>query len=707
MLPTLTDARRALRTYFGYDQFRPLQEEIIARLLEGGDAIVLMPTGGGKSITFQLPALLRPGMAVVVSPLIALMKDQVEALRANGVAAAYYNSSQTGAEQAALVEDILLAEVKLLYVSPEKVVSPEFLNLLRQVKISLIAIDEAHCISQWGHDFRPEYTQLAWLRGQFPGVPVIALTATADKTTRQDIARQLDLRDPEVFVASFDRPNLSLSVLPGRNRMAQILDFLRLRPGQSGIIYCLSRKATEDIAARLRARGYAAAHYHAGMPADQRAQTQEDFINDRVPIICATIAFGMGIDKSNVRWIIHYNMPKNLEGYYQEIGRAGRDGLPSDTLLFHSYRDVLTLREFIAESGQPELAQAKLARMEEYANAQICRRRILLNYFGEPMEQDCGNCDVCQNPPQRIDGTILAQKALSALIRLREEVGMNMLVDVLRGSNRKEIREKGYDQIKTYGAGSDLSQGDWQHCMVQFLQMGLIEIAYDQGHTLRVTEAGRAVLFDGARVELVRPERTRTRRPEPQAKPLSLREAFEEGLFEALRGLRKALATQEKVPPYVVFSDATLREMCQECPLSLTAMSRISGVGTRKEARYGPAFVEAIAGYLRDFEAQGQKLPPSRTAAASYAWHLQGLGCEEIAQRRQLKATTIGGHLLKYWEAGEVLNEKVLFPTGELARIHQAMENLGARDGLRDVYDHFHESIPYYRLRLAAALTGA
>ena len=706
MSVTLDDARRALRTYFGYDQFRPLQAEIIGRLLEGQDCIVLMPTGGGKSLCFQIPALLRRGMAVVVSPLIALMKDQVEALRANGVAAAYYNSSQSQAEQAALVEEILLAEIKLLYVSPEKVVSPDFLNLLRQVKVSLFAIDEAHCISEWGHDFRPEYTQLAWLRGQFPGVPVAALTATADKTTRQDIARQLDLRDPQVFVASFDRPNLSLTVRPGQNRLPQILDFLRLRPGQSGIIYCLSRRATEELAGRLQAKGYAAAAYHAGMEDHARARAQEDFINDRVPIICATIAFGMGIDKSNVRWVIHYNLPKNLEGYYQEIGRAGRDGLPSDTLLFYSYRDVLRLREFLAESGQPELQAAKLARMEEYAQARICRRRILLHYFGEPLEQDCGNCDVCQNPPQRIDGTILAQKALSALLRLREEVGMNMLVDVLRGSTRKEIREKGYDQIKTYGAGSDLSQADWQHCMVQFLQLGLLEIAYDQGHRLRVTPAGRAVLFDGARVELVRPERAELRTAEPVAKPASLREAFEEWLFERLRGLRRELADREQVPPYVVFSDATLREMCRECPLSLAAISRISGVGARKEARYGPAFVAAIAAGLRDYEAGGEKLPPPRTAQATYAWHLQGLRCEEIATQRGIKADTVGSHLLKMWEAGEVLDERLLFAPGELDRIHQGLTRMGTAEGFKPVFTYFEEAIPYYRLRLAAALTG-
>ncbi|MEM9987328.1 MAG: DNA helicase RecQ, partial [Bacteroidota bacterium] len=457
--------------------FRPYQEDIIQTLLSGQDALVLMPTGGGKSMCYQLPALIRTGMAVVVSPLIALMRDQVTALQANGISAAYLNSSQSSSEQNSVVEQALLSELKLLYVSPEKALSPDFFNLIKRVKISLFAIDEAHCISAWGHDFRPEYTQLGHLRGQFPDAPFVALTATADKPTRRDIIEQLNLSSPKEFVASFDRPNLSLEVRPGQRKFEAALAFVQERITQSGIIYCLTRKTTEQVAAKLQAKGLKAAAYHAGMDVASRTRIQDEFINDEVHVVCATIAFGMGIDKSNVRWVIHYNLPKNLENYYQEIGRAGRDGLPSDTLLFFSYGDLIQHRYFIEESNQAELLEAKLQRMEQYATAQICRRRVLLSYFGESVQSDCGNCDVCQNPPQRFDATVLAQKALSALVRLREKVGMSMLIDVLRGSNKKELKEKGYHQIKTYGAGADMSVGEWQHCLLQLLQMGYLEIA--------------------------------------------------------------------------------------------------------------------------------------------------------------------------------------------------------------------------------------
>ena len=441
-------AKIALKKYFGYDNFRPMQADIVQSVYDLNDTLVLMPTGGGKSICYQIPAVTMEGVAVVVSPLISLMKDQVEGLQATGIKASFLNSSLSSSEQRAVEDDIFNQNIDLIYVSPEKIVSPNFLSLLKRVKIALFAIDEAHCISSWGHDFRPEYTQLKFIKRHFPTTPIIALTATADKATRKDIAAQLDMYQPKIFVASFDRPNLSLEVKPGQKKFEQIMQFVKKRPNQPGIIYCLSRKNTENLADKLQMAGLDAKAYHAGLPPSQRSKVQEDFINDRTEIVCATVAFGMGIDKSNVRWVIHYNLPKNIESFYQEIGRAGRDGTNASTLLFYSFADIRTLREILtnSDSAQVDLKLAKLERMQQYAESLSCRRKILLNYFSEPFEKACGNCDVCKNPPQYFDGTVIAQKALSAVYRLKQRVGSSMLIDVLRGSNRREIFDRGYNQ---------------------------------------------------------------------------------------------------------------------------------------------------------------------------------------------------------------------------------------------------------------------
>lgn len=600
---------QTLKTYFGYDSFRPLQEEIIRHILDGNDALVLMPTGGGKSICYQLPALLREGTAVVVSPLISLMKDQVEALCANGISAGALNSSNDETENAALRRACTEGRLKLLYISPEKLLA-EANYLLRDMHISLFAIDEAHCISQWGHDFRPEYAQMGILHQQFPHVPIIALTATADKITREDIIRQLHLNHPRTFISSFDRPNLSLTVKRGyqqKEKSKTILDFIARHPGESGIIYCMSRSKTESVAQMLQKQGIRTAVYHAGLSPSLRDKAQDDFINDRVQVVCATIAFGMGIDKSNVRWVIHYNLPKSIESFYQEIGRAGRDGLPSDTLLFYSLADLILLTKFATESGQQNINLEKLQRMQQYAESDICRRRILLSYFGEIADHDCGNCDVCKNPPERFDGTVIVQKALSAIVRTDQQIGTGVLVDILRGNMSSEVVGKGYQQLKTFAAGRDVPARDWHDYLLQMLQLGYFEIAYNENNHLKITSAGSDVLFGRATARLVvirREEANETKRGRKrketvpaQELPLGLPNTENEALFEALRKLRKRLADEEALPAYIVLSDKVLHLLSTSRPTNLEEFGNISGIGEYKKKKYGKEFINLIRKY--------------------------------------------------------------------------------------------------------------
>lgn len=600
---------QTLKTYFGYDSFRPLQEEIIRHILDGNDAFVLMPTGGGKSICYQLPALLREGTAVVVSPLISLMKDQVEALCANGISAGALNSSNDETENAALRRACTEGRLKLLYISPEKLLA-EANYLLRDMHISLFAIDEAHCISQWGHDFRPEYAQMGILHQQFPNVPIIALTATADKITREDIIRQLHLNHPRTFISSFDRPNLSLTVKRGyqqKEKSKTILDFIARHPGESGIIYCMSRSKTEYVAQMLQKQGIRTAVYHAGLSPSLRDEAQDDFINDRVQVVCATIAFGMGIDKSNVRWVIHYNLPKSIESFYQEIGRAGRDGLPSDTLLFYSLADLILLTKFATESGQQNINLEKLQRMQQYAESDICRRRILLSYFGEIADHDCGNCDVCKNPPERFDGTVIVQKALSAIVRTDQQIGTGVLVDILRGNMSPEVVGKGYQQLKTFAAGRDVPARDWHDYLLQMLQLGYFEIAYNENNHLKITSAGSDVLFGRATARLVvihREEANETKRGKKrkatvpaQELPLGLPNTENEALFEALRKLRKRLADEEALPAYIVLSDKVLHLLSTSRPTNLEEFGNISGIGEYKKKKYGKEFINLIRKY--------------------------------------------------------------------------------------------------------------
>lgn len=600
---------QTLKTYFGYDSFRPLQEEIIRHILDGNDALVLMPTGGGKSICYQLPALLREGTAVVVSPLISLMKDQVEALCANGISAGALNSSNDETENAALRRACTEGRLKLLYISPEKLLA-EANYLLRDMHISLFAIDEAHCISQWGHDFRPEYAQMGILHQQFPHVPIIALTATADKITREDIIGQLHLNHPRTFISSFDRPNLSLTVKRGyqqKEKSKTILDFIARHPGESGIIYCMSRSKTESVAQMLQKQGIRTAVYHAGLSPSLRDEAQDDFINDRVQVVCATIAFGMGIDKSNVRWVIHYNLPKSIESFYQEIGRAGRDGLPSDTLLFYSLADLILLTKFATESGQQNINLEKLQRMQQYAESDICRRRILLSYFGEIADHDCGNCDVCKNPPERFDGTVIVQKALSAIVRTDQQIGTGVLVDILRGNMSPEVVGKGYQQLKTFAAGRDVPARDWHDYLLQMLQLGYFEIAYNENNHLKITSAGSDVLFGRATARLVvirREEANETKRGRKrkatvpaQELPLGLPNTENKALFEALRKLRKRLADEEALPAYIVLSDKVLHLLSTSRPTNLEEFGNISGIGEHKKKKYGKEFINLIRKY--------------------------------------------------------------------------------------------------------------
>ena len=597
---------QTLKTYFGYDSFRPLQEEIIRHILDGNDALVLMPTGGGKSICYQLPALLREGTAVVVSPLISLMKDQVEALCANGISAGALNSSNDETENAALRRACTEGKLKLLYISPEKLLA-EANYLLRDMHISLFAIDEAHCISQWGHDFRPEYTQMGILHRQFPQVPIIALTATADKITRKDIIRQLHLNHPRIFISSFDRPNLSLTVKRGyrqKEKSKTILDFIARHPGESGIIYCMSRSKTESVAQMLQKQGIRTAVYHAGLSPARRDEAQDDFINDRVQVVCATIAFGMGIDKSNVRWVIHYNLPKSIESFYQEIGRAGRDGLPSDTLLFYSLADLILLTKFATDSGQEGINLEKLQRMQQYAESDICRRRILLSYFGETADHDCGNCDVCKNPPERFDGTIIVQKALSAIARTEQQISTGVLVDILRGTMSPEVVSKGYQQLKTFAAGREVPARDWHDYLLQMLQLGYFEIAYNENKHLKITSTGSDVLFGRATARLVVIRREETNETKQGRKrkaplpgkelPLGLPDTENEALFEAWRKLRKRLADEEALPAYIVLSDKVLHLLSTSRPATIEEFGNISGIGEYKKKKYGKEFVALI-----------------------------------------------------------------------------------------------------------------
>lgn len=694
MISTKQELLPLLKTHFGYDSFRPNQLEVINDVLLKKDVLTIMPTGGGKSLCYQLPALVLEGTAIVISPLIALMKDQVDALRGNGIVAEYFNSSLSPERKEEIVCQLKEGELKLFYVAPESL--GFFQGILSEIKISLFAVDEAHCISSWGHDFRPAYTQLGGLKKQFPEIPIMALTATADKTTQDDIIDQLHMPDANRHLASFNRPNLFLEVRPAQNRIKQILDFLMDRSDESGIIYCLSRKNTEKIAERLRDSGFKAKAYHAGMSSEERTIVQEDFITDRIPIIVATIAFGMGIDKSNVRFVIHYNLPKNIEGYYQEIGRSGRDNLPAHTLLFYSFGDVAQLRRFISESDNAEVEYAKLERMQQFAEALSCRRIALLNYFGEYMTENCGNCDICKHPPKYFDATVLTQKICSAVLRLKESEAMGMVVDVLRGAQNAQVLEKGYQHIKTYGAVTDVSWQDLQQYLIQLLNQGVLEINFREGGRLALTPLAKEIVFHGKKVELAILEKEK-----PKTKREKRVKATPTGLFEKLRLLRQQIAAEEGVPAYIVFSDASLKDMEERMPYNESEFLEVSGVGQAKLEKYATVFLKEINKHKKSLKSKGT---PTHVITVNLL--NDGLSIAEIAKQRGLQENSVYGHLQKVHSEGIFIDLYQFITSEEIENIKKAQSELTEAEGLKTYFEYFEEKVPYWKIKMGLYLLG-
>ncbi len=664
-------ARKVLRDVFGYESFRPMQEEIITTLLDGKDAFVLMPTGGGKSICYQIPAIMREGTGIVVSPLISLMKDQVDTLNACGVKAAYYNSSLKAAQAKEVLARFASGELDLLYVAPERLLSKSFLERLRQVKLAMFAIDEAHCVSQWGHDFRPEYVRLGELRDLFPDVPMLALTATADEHTRQDITERLKLNGARRFVASFDRPNIRYLVAEKRQPLTQVLQFLESWPNASGIIYCLSRKRVEDLAVNLQRHGIKAAAYHAGMPGRTREKVQDDFLRDRIKVIVATIAFGMGVDKPNVRFVIHHDLPKSIESYYQETGRAGRDGLESEALLLYGSGDVNLVRRLIENVENPEQRRVevhKLNSMVAFAEALTCRRRVLLGYFGEELEEDCGNCDICLDPPKTYDASEYARLALDCVRELDGEYGLGYVVDVLRGSSNARIREHGHDKLKTWGAGAELNADEWTSILRQLVHHGYFVQDVSRRAALRPTRKAERI-DAGETVTLARYQ------PGLKRKLARLGAAKDEALYAKLVDLRARIADEEDVPPHIVFSDVTLTELSQRKPTTKEEMLRISGVGKHKFEMYGEPFLECIrehaaaAGAEPARDASGKEIPkliakgPEATEAQLFTLSLyrKGLSTEEIAAKQGISEATVLKHYLGLIRAAHYIDVPALF----------------------------------------------
>ncbi len=715
-------AKEILKRQFGYDSFRMNQESAIETVLQKKDCVVLMPTGGGKSLCYQIPALMLDGLTVVISPLIALMKDQVDALRNNGVEAAFLNSTQTAKEQVEVFQSIRSGELKLLYVAPERLLQSgdQFIDFLKSVNVSLFAIDEAHCISSWGHDFRPEYMQLAKLKTHFAGVPLIALTATADRLVRKDIIERLNVRDAAQFVSSFNRPNIFYAVEPKRNSFARLLDYLESRRDESGIVYCLSRSSADSLAADLRDEGYNALAYHAGLNKETRDRHQELFLKDEAKIVVATIAFGMGIDKSNVRFVVHMDLPKNIESYYQETGRAGRDGLQSEALLFFSWGDVNKLKGFAEVEGnraQTEIMLKKLNTMGTFGDLKTCRRKFLLNYFSEDLAEDCGHCDNCRTEFERFDGTIIAQKALSAVYRTGQRFGLSYLIDFLRGSQAKTIRDE-HKNLKTYGVGADISKNNWFDYFKDLIAQGYLAQTEGQYPTIVLTEKSEAVLKGNVQVDLIKV----TIKEDKEGKKASLvsevSHPYIRDLFNDLKQIRTAFARSENVPPHVVFSDATLVEFATYLPLNESEMRKISGVGELKFQKYGADFLREIERYCEtnrlasriDLKSpkQERKSRTKRDAhgndtySISLDMYKSGLSIEEIAESRGMAKSTIETHLIRFIQSGEVMLDDLVLEN-KIEPIRNAIVRLNAGFAVAPVKEFLGENYSYAEIRAVLA----
>ena len=691
------NALSVLEKYFGYEKFRPLQDKIIRSVLSGKDCLVLMPTGGGKSVCYQVPAIMMEGITVVISPLIALMKDQVDGLRLNGVNAAFLNSSLSNELQNNLMKDLQDQKIKLLYIAPERLTAGlnYFISFLKTLPVKLFAIDEAHCISHWGHDFRPDYLLLSSLKENFPNVPLIALTATADNLTRKDILHKLNLHKPEVFISSFNRSNIRYIIDDKDDHFNKILDFLEAHKSESGIIYSLSRQNTEDIAERLRENGFNALSYHAGLDQETRVRRQEQFKNDDVDIMVATVAFGMGIDKSNVRYVIHETLPKNIESYYQETGRAGRDGLPAQALLFYSSGDLMKLKRFISIEGNPEQTQIylkKLNQISDFCQSHTCRRKFLLNYFDEEFNAPCGNCDVCLGgiAVNTFDGTIIAQKALSAVIRLNERFGMGYVINILKGSDSAKVHDV-HKNLPTYGKGSEFTFDEWRNYFRQLIDRGFL---FQQGEfsVLNVSERGKDVLYRDEKVELIMPKEKKTARAEKKGRYVASAEVnYDKNLFELLRKLRLEISRSEGVPPYIIFPDTTLIEMAAYFPFQLHDLPHISGFGKIKIEKYGDDFLKVVAKYCtennltskmnekastKSFDTEKGKKNISDTKKLSFDMYVNDISIPDIARQRRLTENTITDHLLHFVLTGDI-NVLKFVSKMKLETISNAIDEIG------------------------------
>jgi ATP-dependent DNA helicase RecQ len=728
-----------LKQYFGFTSFRPLQEEIIRDALAGRDTFALLPTGGGKSLCFQLPALVQPGLTVVVSPLIALMKDQVDALQASGIAATFLNSSLAAGESRGRLRGLHNGEFRLLYAAPERLMLSGFLSDLQRWNVKLIAVDEAHCISEWGHDFRPEYRQLAQLRELFPSVPFMALTATATERVRADIVTHLKLREPRCYVASFNRPNLTYRVIAKNKPYDQLLDFLRARPKDGGIVYCQSRKTAERVAANLTEDGVKARPYHAGLTPKERSEHQELFLRDDVRVICATIAFGMGINKPNVRFVIHYDLPKNIEGYYQETGRAGRDGLPSECVLLFSAGDVVKQTAFIDEKPslqEQQIAREQLQQMVHYAECAGCRRRELLAYFGEDWSAglrhgesghqqavpeagapNCGACDNCLSPRQTFDGTLAAQKFLSCVYRIREKqrfgVGLNHVVEVLTGADTEKVRKWGHEQLSTYGIGKEHNRPEWSAIGRELVRLGYLRQTTEKFSVLELTNEGLAALKQRTKVTLTKPVTA------PETKVHRVGEiACDEVLFDRLRELRKRLADERNVPAYIVFSDVALRQMARDYPENEREFARISGVGEKKLREFGEVFLMEIAAHLLTNPRQifaddsfAAPVPAPRRSIGDSARETlrrlrSGQSVEQIARERAVTTGTILGHVAEGIEHGEPVELSRFLSEEEQKKIGAAFDRNGF-GSITAVFESLGGAIDYGRLRIFRAARNA